>query len=100
MIADIQAPDLETRIAILNTKAREKNYGIPTEVLNFIAEIIQSNIRELEGALNRLMVFCELNGATPTVELAKNILATAKIIQEKLSCSRNKRLLFFELLPG
>ncbi len=75
MIADIQSPDLETRIAILNAKCREKNYNISNEVVIYIAEIIQSNIRELEGALNRLMVFCELNGTLPTIDLAKNVLA-------------------------
>ena len=75
MIADIQAPDLETRVAILNTKAREKGYDIPAEVLLYIAEIIQSNIRELEGALNRLMVFCQLNNVKPSIDQAKNILA-------------------------
>lgn len=75
MIADIQAPDYETRIAILNTKCREKNYEVPNDVLLYIAEVVQSNIRELEGALNRLVVFCELNNVRPTIEQAKSILA-------------------------
>src|SRR3989338_3035612 len=75
MVADIQPPDLETRVAILKTKARERNYDIPPDVINYIAEIIQSNIRELEGALNRLVVFCDLNNVRPTIEQAKNILA-------------------------
>jgi chromosomal replication initiator protein len=74
MIADIQAPDLETRMAILRTKAREKNYAIDQDVLNYIAETIQSNIRELEGALNRLMVYCQLNNTRPTLEQVKGIL--------------------------
>ncbi|HEV8601191.1 MAG TPA: chromosomal replication initiator protein DnaA, partial [Patescibacteria group bacterium] len=71
MIADIQAPDLETRLAILKTKAREKNYNIDPEILTYIGETIQSNIRELEGALNRLMVYCQLNNTTPTIEQVK-----------------------------
>ncbi|MBI2356004.1 MAG: chromosomal replication initiator protein DnaA [Candidatus Doudnabacteria bacterium] len=74
MIADIQAPDLETRLAILKTKAREKNYNIEPEILTYIAETIQSNIRELEGALNRLMVYCQLNNTRPTIDQVKNIL--------------------------
>ncbi|HEX5429956.1 MAG TPA: chromosomal replication initiator protein DnaA [Patescibacteria group bacterium] len=74
MIADIQPPDLETRIAILRTKAREKNYSIEPEILNYIAETIQSNIRELEGALNRLMVYCQLNNTRPSIEQVKSIL--------------------------
>lgn len=75
MIADIQAADLETRLAILDSKAKEKNYEISREVLNYIAETVQSNIRELEGALNRLMVFCQLNNIPPTIEEAKTVLA-------------------------
>jgi chromosomal replication initiator protein len=74
MIADIQAPDLETRLAILKTKAKEKNYNIEPEILTYIAETIQSNIRELEGALNRLMVYCQLNNTRPSIEQVKSIL--------------------------
>ncbi len=76
MIADIQAPDMETRLAILKTKAREKNYNIEPEVLNYIAENIQSNIRELEGALNRLMVYCQLNNTKPTLDQVKSVLVS------------------------
>lgn len=74
MIADIQAPDMETRLAILKSKAKEKNYSIDPEILAFLAESIQSNIRELEGALNRLMVYCQLNNTRPTIEQVKSIL--------------------------
>ncbi len=75
MVADIQAPDFETRLAILKSKAQEKNYDVSSEVLTHIADTIQSNIRELEGALNRLMVYCQLNNTKPTVEQAKTVLA-------------------------
>ncbi|MDB4939727.1 MAG: dnaA [Candidatus Doudnabacteria bacterium] len=74
MIADIQAPDFETRLAILKAKALEKNYDVDTNVLTYIAETIQSNIRELEGALNRLMVYCQLNNTRPTIEQVKAVL--------------------------
>lgn len=74
MIADIQAPDLETRIAILKAKAKEKKYDVDDEVLVYIAENIQSNIRELEGALNRLMVYCQLNNTRPTIDQLKTVL--------------------------
>jgi chromosomal replication initiator protein len=74
MIADIQAPDLETRLAILRAKAKEKNYTVDPDVLYYIAETIQSNIRELEGALNRLMVYCQLNNTRPTLDQIKGIL--------------------------
>lgn len=75
MVADIQAPDFETRLAILKAKAHEKHYEVIQEVLVHIAETIQSNIRELEGALNRLMVYCQLNNTKPTVEQARTVLA-------------------------
>jgi len=63
MIADIQAPDYETRLAILTAKCVEKHYVVSNEVLVYIAEVVQSNIRELEGALNRLVVYCQLNNS-------------------------------------
>lgn len=75
MIADIQAPDFEMRLAILRSKATEKKYEVGLDVLTHIAEIVQNNVRELEGALNRLIVYCQLNNITPTVDLAKTVLA-------------------------
>jgi chromosomal replication initiator protein len=75
MVADVGSPDLETRIAILKAKAKEKNYEVPPEVILYIAESVKSNIRELEGALNRLMVFCELNGVRANLDQAKSILS-------------------------
>jgi len=74
MVADIQAPDLETRMAILTTKIQEKNYEVSPEILNYIAENVQTNVRELEGALNRLMVYCQLNNTKPTIEQVKSVL--------------------------
>jgi len=74
MIADISQPDIETRIAILEAKCREKNYTLERDVLYYIASNIQNNIRELEGALNRLIVYHEFNNYQPTVETTKNIL--------------------------
>jgi chromosomal replication initiator protein len=74
MIADIQAPDYETRLAILRSKATEKHYDVDDEVLSHIAQNIQTNIRELEGALNRLMVYCQLNNTRPTLDQVKTVL--------------------------
>lgn len=88
MVADIQPPDLETRIAILKAKTREKNYDIPDEVLGYIAEIVQSNIRELEGALNRLVVFCDLNNVKPSIEKAKNILSVTSPRKKGISVKK------------
>lgn len=74
MIADIANPDIETRIAILENKCREKNYKLSYEIYYYIAENIQNNIRELEGALNRIIAFHEFNNSTPTLESTKSIL--------------------------
>ncbi len=74
MVADISQPDIETRVAILEAKCREKNYSLSKDILEFIAENIQNNIRELEGALNRLIAFHEFNNSKPTIDSTKNIL--------------------------
>lgn len=76
MIADIALPDLETRIAILETKCQERGFALSKEILSHIATTIQSNIRELEGALNRVIAYHELNRSEPTIDSAKNILSS------------------------
>lgn len=70
LIADIQPPDLETRIAILRAKAEAIAINVPSDVIDFIARKVQSNIRELEGALNRIIAYAQLNGAPLTIDLA------------------------------
>ncbi|MDP1845658.1 MAG: chromosomal replication initiator protein DnaA [Candidatus Moranbacteria bacterium] len=75
MIADVSRPDLETRIAILQHKAAIRDFEIGNEVLNYIASNIQHNIRELEGALSRVMVSCELKQIEPTLPNVKKILS-------------------------
>ncbi|OGI25067.1 MAG: hypothetical protein A3J76_02430 [Candidatus Moranbacteria bacterium RBG_13_45_13] len=75
MIADVSRPDLETRIAILQHKAAQKDFEIENEVLHYIASNIQNNIRELEGALSRIIVTCELKGVEPTLGYVKKTLS-------------------------
>ena len=75
LIADIQAPDLETRLAILRDKAESHGIAIPDNVLDLIARQVQSNIRELEGALNRVLAYARLTGSPLTPELAASALA-------------------------
>jgi chromosomal replication initiator protein len=75
MIADIGKPDLETRMAILKTKAAEKNFYFNEEVIRYIAENVKSNIRELEGALNRIIAECEFNKKMPTLKFVQQALA-------------------------
>lgn len=74
MIADISYPDYETRIAILKAKCLERDTDFPEEVLSYIANNIQKNIRELEGALNRLIAYQKLNNQPPDLDAAKTLL--------------------------
>ena len=74
LIADIQPPDFETRMAILRKKADTENLIIPDEVTAFIAKSIVSNIRELEGALTRISAYASLTNQEITLELAENAL--------------------------
>ncbi len=75
MIADVGFPDYEIRLAILKTKAREKKFDIPEDSLKYIALHIQKNIRELQGALNRVIAVCELDGSYPDLKKTTNILS-------------------------
>ena len=76
LLVDIQPPDLETRIAILQRKSQLRGYDVPLDVFDFIARNIQHNIRELEGALNRILAYCELNNSQPDLNTTKNVLNT------------------------
>lgn len=103
LIADIQPPDFETRIAILKKKADVENLNIPNEVMVYIANKIQSNIRELEGALIRIVAFSSLTNREISVELAsealKDIISnknakqiTAALIQDVVASYYNLRI--------
>lgn len=74
MIADISIPSYETRLAILHSKLQAKAKDMPEEILKHIAKLAKNNVRELEGALNRVLAFAELNNSTPSLEDAKNLL--------------------------
>ena len=75
LTADIQLPDLETRTAILWDKAENQGMSVPSPVIDLIARQVQSNIRGLEGALNRVLAHVRLTGSPLTVETASNALA-------------------------
>lgn len=74
LTADIQPPDLETKVAILRKKAEDKGLNLPQEVAIFIAERVRSNIRELEGHLNKVAAFASMIGKPVTIELVKEAL--------------------------
>ena len=74
LMTDIQAPELETRIAILRRMAERDRLRVPDEVLSFMASRVSSNIRELEGALIRVMAFANLNSQPITMNLAQTVL--------------------------
>lgn len=75
MTADIGLPDLETRFLIIKSKAQEKKMNITEDILQYIAEKIKNNIRELEGALNRILISTQLSSTPITLEDAKKIIS-------------------------
>ena len=86
LIVDVQSPDIETRTAILRAKGESLNVHVPNDVIDFVAHRIQSNIRELEGSLNRVVAFANLNRQPITVDIA------AAALSELLDTSRRQRI--------
>ncbi|MEE9518676.1 MAG: helix-turn-helix domain-containing protein, partial [bacterium] len=85
LIADIQAPDLETKIAILNRNAAEQSIPLPSEVGHLIADRVKSNIRELEGCLLRISAYSSITGRPIDLAMAEEVL-------ERIFTSRERRI--------
>jgi len=85
MTGDIGYPDYETRVAILKTKSQEKGISFSEDVLDYVANNIQRNIRELEGALNRLVAYQKINNQMPNLEIAKSLLKTLFLSPNKVA---------------
>ena len=83
LITDIQPPDIETRIVILKKKSQKLQCNIPLEVLTFMAEKIDSNIREMESLLNKVVFLSGLTGAQPSVELVRDALKDYRNVTEE-----------------
>ncbi len=76
MLADVGSPDFETRVAILDAKCREKSFPLNHEILHHVATLVQNNVRELEGALNKIIAFHQFKNLIPTIETVRPILTS------------------------
>jgi chromosomal replication initiator protein len=85
MVADIQAPELDTRVAIVKKKAEQERIELPDEVAHFLAETVQSNVRELEGTLLRLAVKAELMKRSMDIAFAREALRSSMPRRETLT---------------
>jgi chromosomal replication initiator protein len=85
MTIDMQTPDFETRCAILQDKAQGHGIDLPQDITEYLATNIQTNIRELEGALNQLLAFCEMRELDPTLEITTGLLGPIKSRPKHLS---------------
>jgi len=88
MSIDMQNPDFETRCAIIQTKAETHSIVLPADVVEFLSNLVQTNIRELEGALNQLLAFCEMRGLDPEISIAKTLLGGQKTRPKHISAKQ------------
>lgn len=92
LMADIQPPDFEMRMAIIKNKAEAIAFAIPDNVVEFIAEQVSHNVRQLEGAVKKLQAICVLLGTTPTVEITKDAIKELMNTTQPVSVIREKIL--------
>jgi len=85
MTVDIQPPDFETRCAIIQTKAGQQNFELPKETVEYLATHVQTNIRELEGALNQLVAYCQMKNIFPDTEVAVALLSSTRLRPKHVS---------------
>lgn len=88
MTIDMQNPDFETRCAIIQTKAQNHDMVLTQPVVEYLANLVQSNIRELEGALNQLLAFCEMRSLTPDIQIATSLLGGARTRPKHISAKQ------------
>lgn len=99
MIADIGAPDFETRVAILETKCQERGYQLDKNIINYVASTVLNNVRELEGALNKIIAFHQLKNIPPTLEFVKKFLTSSQPTRKSTTPKQiiNTVSLYFDL---
>lgn len=101
MLADVGSPDFETRVAILEAKCREKAYQLEREILHHVATIVQTNVRELEGALNKIIAFHQFKNVRATLESVKPILTSFQPTSNKKTVTPKQLIqavaLYFDL---
>jgi chromosomal replication initiator protein len=88
MTIDMQTPDFETRCAIIQTKAHGHSITLPNDVVEYLATLVQTNIRELEGVINQLLAFCEMRNIEPTLVIATNLLGNSKLRPKHISAKQ------------
>lgn len=88
MSIDMQIPDFETRCAIIQTKASSHGVELPPDVVEFLSNLIRTNIRELEGELNRLLAWCEMRGLEPDLQVATALLGAGKARPKHLNAKQ------------
>jgi len=93
MLVDVGAPDLETRIAILQIKCMKKGIELPREILHYIASHISSNVRELEGALNKIVAYHQFKNEEPTLETIEPLVASFEVSSIKKTISPKQIIL-------
>ncbi len=100
-IVDIKPPPFEIRVAILKAKAYERNYNVPDEVIHYIAERITGNVRWLEGALETIVMFAEIEEKTPDIELAERALSQINLPLKNIDAKKIIEITakFFNLEP-
>ena len=88
MSIDMQAPDFETRCAIVQSKSQASEINLPNDVVDYLATNINTNVRELEGALNQLLAFCEMRGLAPTLDITMSVLGGSRVRPKHLSAKQ------------
>lgn len=88
MTIDMQNPDFETRCAIVQAKAESRGFELPSDVTEYLATNVQTNIRELEGALNQLLAICEMRAVEPSLAVAESVISTSRSRPKHLSAKQ------------